>query len=306
MGKRRLMLIATMTFVAPLAALGISSPALAAPQGIFSTFSDCPVTTPGLALCQYGQITGGELTIGSINVPINKTLTLQGGLIPTGNPENQKEYFVIPATDGNSLSKTELEVPGGLLGLSGCDELRGRGIGGYIDRRMCHGLFDHKIARVTATAEVVANRQNPPILNLVAFSREEGVALTLPIRIHLKNPLLGKTCYIGSEASPIELHMTDGATSPAPPNKSISGTRGTPETLEENEQEALRVAGSSLVDNSFAVPAAEGCGGFLSFLVDPILNAKLKLPSPDGYNTAILKNTITLATAEAIITSETF
>ncbi len=297
------MLIATMTLAVPLAAFGMASSAFASPQGIFSVFSDCPVTTPGVALCQYGQITSGEFVIGAVKVPINKTITLQDGLFPTGNPENENEYFVIPAADGNSLSKTELEVPGGLLGLSSCDGIKGRGIFG-IDRRTCHAIFDNRITRVTATTEVVANPHNPAILNLLALARGEGVGLTLPIRVHLNNPFLGKACYIGSESNPVELHLTTGATSPSLPNLPISGSGGELSTPEEHELSELRLTGNSLVDNSFSTPAAEGCGGFLSFLVDPILNSKLKLPSADGHNTAVLTGTTDLTSVAMVIASE--
>jgi hypothetical protein len=152
----------------------------------------------------------------------------------------------------------------------------------------------------------VANTHNPAILNLVALSRQEGTALTLPVRVHLKNPLLGNSCYVGSEASPIELHLTTGSTKPEPPNKSIKGARGTAETLEEKEWTMLHISGNSLVDNAFSVPVAEGCGEFFSFIIDPIVDSKLKLPSADGHNTAILDGTLNTATAEAVEASEHF
>jgi len=55
------------------------------------------------------------------------------------------------------------------------------------------------------------------------------------------------------------------------------------------------------VDNLFAVPGAKGCGGkAFEAVIDPIINAKLGLPSPAGNNTAILNNTIKQATAETV------
>jgi len=243
-------------------------------------------------------------------VPINsgvnagKTITLQGGAVPTGNPENPKEYFVLPAANGESMSKTELNVPGGLLDLVNCEEIKGKGIWETIERGTCKAIFENKTTGVTATTEIVANATNPSILNVRALSRETGTALVLPVRVHLKNPLLGNSCYIGSEASPIEMRLTTGATSPKSPNKSISGAFGDPETLEENELTLLRVTNDSLVDNAFSVPVAEGCGEFFSFLIDPLVDSKLKLPSEDGYNTAILNGTLNTATAEAVEASE--
>ena len=98
----------TMAVVLPVVALVVASSALATPKGIFKRFSDCPVSTPGVALCQYAETTSGEFSIGTTKVPINKTITLQGGGIEIG----LNKYALIPATDGNSLSKTELNVPG--------------------------------------------------------------------------------------------------------------------------------------------------------------------------------------------------
>jgi hypothetical protein len=314
---RRLALIATVGVVAPLASLSAASPALAAPKGIFARFAQCPLTTikalgvpPGVALCSFNETLGGEFVIGSTKVPINsgvnagKTITLQGGAVPTGNPENPKEYFVLPAANGESMSKTELNVPGGLLDLVNCEEIKGNGIWEIIERGTCKAIFENKTTGVTATTEVVANTTNPSILNVRALSRETGTALVLPVRVHLKNPLLGNSCYIGSEASPIELRLTTGATSPNPPNKSIHGAFGDPETLEENELTMLRVTNDSLVDNAFSVPVAEGCGEFFSFLIDPLVDSKLKLPSADGNNTAIFNGTLNTATAEAVEASE--
>jgi hypothetical protein len=306
MTKRRVRLFTLAVLTVCLAALGASSSALATPKGIFSIFSDCPLKTPGVALCQFGQTTSGEVAIGSSKVPINKTITLQGGAIPTGNPENDKEYFLVPAADGNSLSKTELNVPGGLLNIVNCEDIKGSGIFEIIERGTCKAIFENKTTGVTATTELVANTKNPPILNIIALANGEGVAVILPVRVHLKNPLLGNNCYIGSETSPIQLHLTTGATSPNPPNKSIHGTVGTPETLEEKEQVFLRLTGNSLVDNAFSVPTAEGCGDFFSFIINPIVNSKLKLPSANGNNTAILSGTLNTAAIEAVVASEKF
>jgi hypothetical protein len=299
-------------FVVPLASLGMATPAMATPKGIFSVFSDCPlklIKELGVPLeeakCQYGVTTSGEFAIGSTKVPINQTITLQGGAFRF-NPEEESEYALLPAADGNSLSKTELNVPGGLLDLVNCEEIKGGGFWEIIERAACKAIFENKTTGVTATTELVANTHNPAILNAANLGREEGTALTLPVRLHLKNPLLGSSCYVGSESSPIQLHLTTGATSPNPPNKSIHGSTGEPETLEEKGQAMLRLSKNSLVDNAFSVPVAEGCGEFFSFIIDPILDGKLKLPSADGNNTAILNGTLNTATAESVTQSEKF
>jgi hypothetical protein len=307
-GIRRHALKAVVVLAVPLSALGLASPAMASPKGIFSVFAQCPTTEPGVTLCNFGQTTSGEFVLGSTKVPINKTITIQGGAIPTGNPENSKEYFLVPAKNGESLSKTELNVPGGLTDLINCEEITGEGWFEKEVRAACKSVFEGTLLGVTATTELAATEKNPPILNIVALSREEGTALTLPVKVHLKNPLLGNSCYIGSEAHPLQLHLTTGATSPPAGFKSIHGARGEAETLEEKEQVMLRLFDNSLVDNTFASPGAEGCGelfGYTGFL-DSIVDAKLKIPNTAGNNVAVLNGELKTATSEAVIASESF
>ncbi len=302
MRKTRVLILAATALIASLA---IVATAAAEPKGIFKKYNDCPASSPGVALCSYAETTSGELSIGSTKVPINKPIILQGGAIPTGG-SNFNEYFLVPAKDGNSLSKTELNVPGGLTDIVNCEEIKGEGIFEKIERSACKLVFENGTTGVTMTTELVANTSNPAILNLTNLVEEKGTALTLPVRAHLKNSLLGESCYIGSEAHPIQLHLTDGTTSPPAPNKPIKGKLGTPKTEVEKEWESTKISENSLVDNAFSVPVAEGCGGFFSFLIDPIVDSKLGLESKAGNNTAILNGTLNTAEAEAVIASEKF
>jgi hypothetical protein len=290
----------------PVLVLMFASSASAAPKGIFSVFAQCPTSTPGNALCTYAQTTSGEFSIGSTKVPINKTITLQGGGVLTGS-SNPNEYFLLPAKNGESLSKAELNVPGGLTGLVNCEEIKGNGLLEKLERGTCKAIFENKTTGVTATTELVASATNPAILNLASlFLGENTTALTLPVRVHLKNPLLGEGCYIGSEKSPIQLHLTTGTTSPPPPNKPIKGNTGVFTEEVENGWSLTVAKGNSLVDNSFAAPAAEGCGGVFSFLINPIIDSKIGLPSAAGHNTAILNGSLKAAETEAVVASEKF
>jgi hypothetical protein len=286
-----------------MALLLVASSASAEPKGIFKVFNDCPAKAAGVVLCQFGQTTSGEFAIGKTVVPINKTITLQGGAVSAGKIN---QYFLVPATDGNSLSKTELNVPGGLLDFINCEDIKGSGFFEKLARESCKLVFENKTTGVTATTELVANESNPATLNEGALFAGEGTAIVLPVRVHLKNTFLGKECYVGSAASPIQLHLTTGTTSPEPPNKSISGKVGTLIFEEEFGGELFTLKENSLVDNSFSVPVVEGCGELLSFLIDPIVDSKLGLPSKDGNNTAILSGTLNTASTEAVIASEKF
>jgi hypothetical protein len=299
-------MVVAVALLVPVGVFGVVSPAFAkTPTGIMAVFADCPASSPGVVLCTNAQTSSGEFTIGSTTVPINRTITLQGGAIPTGNPQ---EYFLVPAKDGNSLSKTELNVPGGLLDLVNCTEIKGEGFFETVEREACKAIFENKTTGVTATTELVANEHNPALLNLGALLADTGTGITLPVRVHLKNPLLGSSCYVGSESSPIQLHLTDGTTSPPLPNKPISGKFGEPVAEEETQGSeffsVLALRENSIVDNAFSAPAAEGCGGFFSFLIDPVLDAKIGLPAAAGHNTAILTGTTRLAAAEEVVRAE--
>jgi hypothetical protein len=293
-GIRKHSLITAVGLIVSLAALGAASPALATPKGAYAQFAQCPTTFPGAEYCLFGQITSGEVAIGSTSVPINQTITLQGGALPTGG---EGSYFLLPATNGESLSKTALNVPGGLLGLIKCNEIKGEGFFEKGARAACEAVFENKTTGVTATTELVANTSNPAILNTNALFGEVGTALTLPVRVHLSNPLLGSNCYIGSESSPIQLHLTTGTTNPPLPNKPISGKVG---NLGEEGEGGILTVELSLVDNAFSVPVAQGCGGFFSFFINPIVNSKLGLPSSAGHNTAILNGIQKITSVEEV------
>jgi len=306
--RRRTLVIAAAALMVPLTALASASPAMAEPKGIFKIFNQCPTEVPSVALCNYAKTTSGHFVIGTSEVPINLPIILQGGLIPTGNPKNGREFFAIPAKNGESLSKTELNVPGGLAGIIKCEEIKGEGLAEKFLRELCKKTFENKVTGVTATSELVANAKNPVLLNEVALAEENGTALTLPLRVHLKNPLLGNSCYIGSESSPLELHLTTGETHPPAGFTPLRGKLGETETLEEKEQVVLRAGESSLVDNTFSAPGAEGCGEFLIFkgFLDSLVNGKLKIPNKAGENAAVLNGELNVATQEAVIASEKF
>ncbi len=299
---RRLLVVLGAVLALSLAA---ASAASAEPKGLFKQYSDCPTEVSGVTICLFGQTTSGEFVIGTSKVPINKTITLQGGGIYTGGA-NLNEYFIAPAKDGNTLSKTELNVPGGLAGLINCEEIKGSGLLEGLARGACKTTFENGVTGVTASTELATSSTNRAILDLAALVEEKGAGVTLPIRVHLKNPLLGESCYIGSQAHPIILHLTDGTTAPPPPNGPIHGKLGNPKSEYENGYESVKITENSLVDNSFSAPASEGCGGLFSFLIGPIINAKIGLPSASGHNTAILNGEQNTAEGEAVLASESF
>jgi hypothetical protein len=302
--RRRTVVLAAMAVVVPAGALAAASPAMAEPKGIFKIFNECPTEVPGVALCSVDHTTSGEVKLGETKVPIKAPTEIiqQGGLIKTGNPENPREFFAIPAKNGESLSKTELNVPGGLLDLINCEEIKGSGIIESFFRGLCKRTFEEGISQVTATTELVANEKDPVLFNERALSSGKGTALQLPIRIHLKNALLGNSCYIGSETEPIILHLSTGASG------TQKGKVGELETLEEKGLVSLRITNNTEVDGTFAVGHAHECGEFffVKGFLDSLIEGKLKIPNKEGQNAAVLTGELRAAGAEEVIESESF
>ena len=280
--------------IAMIAALGGSaSSALATehhPTGEFAIFSDCPLSTAGLADCLVAETKAGEFTVGKRTVPITKTITLQGGFI-----EGSEKLEFVGAEDGNTLSKTAQPVPGGLLGVV-APEFLPKFLQEIINKLVSEGLDE-----VTALTELAAPASSIG-LSTENLLFETGTAISLPLKIKLNNSFLGGSCYIGSNAAPIVINLTTGTTMPPGPNKSIKGASG---TFGHNEEYTLvTLTGSRLVNNSFAAPKAEGCGGLLAFLINPAVNLELGLPAAGGNNTAILEGNLADAAVSPVEESE--
>jgi hypothetical protein len=295
-------LFSAMALTALLAALGASS-AMAAPKGEYAVFYDCPTSNEAVQGCLAARTESGEITIGKQTVPIVNTQTLQGGFEeenPCNFPFQGKGECRLPfvgAADGDTLTKTPQNVPGGLLNLIKCKEIKNE-----FERKVCEVIFEKGILGVTATTELAVPASSIGLSESAllepVLSEAFGIpALSLPVKIKLDNPLLGKECYIGSNTEPITLNLITGTTKPPAPNKAIKGKVGTLTTR--SEARILVISNNSLVDNSFAAPGATGCGGVFSGIIDPIINAKLGLPSTAGHNTAILNGTLEQTGIEA-------
>jgi hypothetical protein len=170
-------------------------------------------------------------------------------------------------------------------------------------REACKLAFETGPTAVDATTELAAPASDIGISTDNVLN-EEGVGLSLPIKVHLENTFLGSECYIGSNSDPITLNLTTGTTAPPKPNEPISGKFG---TYKLNEFEGLtytEITNNTLVDNAFSAPKVSGCGGILATVLDPVIDSKLSLPSASGHNTAIQNGTQRFTLAAHVIASE--
>jgi hypothetical protein len=268
-------------------AMSSSAAMAAAPTGAYAPFQYCPYTNPAVGSCLKSVTTGGSFKLGSSTVPITAStpVTFQGGF--NVNDDFTTTFF--PAVGADTLSKTKLKVPGGLVGLVDTGGFSG----------LLISLFNAAVASVNdvyATAELVG----PAKFDYFNYFFLSGPAVTLPIRVHLENPFLGSNCYIGSSSTPITLNLTDGTTSPPAGTAPITGYAGDASTTPDGG--VATATNVKLVDNTFPVPAATGCGYLIldQLVITAAVNLKEGLPSAAGNNVAIMQGTTQIASRQGV------
>ncbi|MGN6665277.1 MAG: hypothetical protein ACTHK6_13895 [Solirubrobacterales bacterium] len=288
---RKALLAAVMAVALVLPASAVAAPH--SPTGEYARFNDCKLSNPNVDVCIVAESSGGFFTMGAKTVPVKKPVVLQGGIESHENLFGPLTY--VGAEDGNNLTKVPQPVPGGLLGVTAPTWWP------LFLQNLFNETINNGFTGVNATVELAGP---PSTVHLSAFNLAfaTGIALAMPVKVHLENPFLGSSCYIGSNSNPIQLNMTTGTTSPPPPNTPMTGFPGELEGREEGQ--IIAISKNKLVDNSFATPGANGCGGLFSFLVDPFVNSIVGVPSPAGTNTAVLEGTQYLGLAASVRASE--
>jgi hypothetical protein len=238
----------------------------------------------------YSETTSGYFQMGAKNVPIVNPVVLQGGLEVT-----ETGGTFVPAEDGNTLTKVPQPVPGGLTGIVAPSWWPS------LLRNLFNETINNGFTGVQATVELT--NPNGVVMNPGNIVAESDIALSMPVKVKLSNPFLGNNCYIGSNSNPIKLNFTTGTTSPPPPNQPIKGAAGTVSANPTGT--VITFSGGRFVDNSFAAPGANGCGGILfSWAVDPFVNSIVGVPSPAGTNAAVLQGKVQLGKPSAVRASE--
>jgi len=251
-------LVVTLSALVALAALApATAGATTSPAPGYGQFAGCPnpAQNPTIEVCFHTVFTSGQLQVGSTAIPIIHPITYSGGYTAANEVDFNASGGMPPVPQG---------VPGGIIWLTGLSWLA--------------ELYGSAELAVDADIEL-AGTPSPPLPE----------TLSLPIKIHLTNPVLGSNCYIGSNAEPILLDLITGTTSPPPPNSPITGAEG---EISFTPNEVLDFENGTYVDNSFAASEANGCvltiPGYTPISLDSLINSRIGLPAAAGLNSAIL------------------
>jgi hypothetical protein len=246
--------------VAVIAAMAMMASAAqaATPAKGYEQFAGCPTKAenPVVSSCITSVVKSGHFQMGNKDVPITNPITISGGV-----DEFLGNFSASPA---GGMTPVKQKVPGGVVGLTGLTWLL--------------ELLGSEALTLYAVTEAAGQPKFASIADI-----------TLPIKVHLVNNVLGPKCYVGSVASPITLHLITGTTSPPAPNKPITGKN--PEFKFDPATEILHLPNATYVDNSFAAPGASGCVltlfGFIPISINGLVNSQSGLPAAAGTNETI-------------------
>jgi len=264
-------------------------------SGDWAPFNRCPVGDPtmleadgvqNIALCVAVSSPSGALKIGALTLPTGEGDT-QFGLVGENREEGETQYRLV-SPPGGAASVAPIQIPDGLPALvcpSASRELwwicRGRrgDPRGWED-----GLTD-----ITATVQPAGELSN---FNLGGALSKEVPIVSMPVKIHLENELLGSECYIGSDSEPIVLQLESLASFTSAAFEGFE-TDGNP-TTEGGTMIRIGLLGATDGDKSFAVPGVSGCG--FGGALDGVIDHNAGLPSPAGENALVMNETSTYLT----------
>jgi hypothetical protein len=255
-------------------------------NGDWAALNRCPVDNPtmlaadgatNVAFCLGVASPNGALTIGGLTLP-TKASDLQLGLVL--NETDGVATLVSPP--GGAAINESIEVPNGLQALI-CPS-RGR-LAWQVCRPPRKRWGNEHSSELTNLTVSVVPAGEPSDFNLVAGLGLNQPLLSLPVKIHLQNRLLGNRCYIGSDAEPIVL-QPENLTEPAVSLDTFDAN-GAPDPS--GTMTLIQILDNQGT-NTFAVPTATGCG-FMG-IFDEAIDGHMSLPSASGKN-SLLFNEVT-------------
>jgi hypothetical protein len=280
--------------VLALAAVSASSAlALKNPTKSIKIFDKCPVTGLDNVDCVFGATEpgeGGQFTVGPITVPLAKQITLQYGLEVTEGPHYEEVLTYLPPTHGaEAINPTPERVPAEPLNNITQAEQEELGWPEGLQYSYAQAKKHHKTKKVFETIEQAGSKIETSIFNIIL---QEGVGVEVGVKIKGENAWmaqLGDVCYIGSEAEPIEQHLTSGASESPLTHETIEGTPG--ELGFDSTGEEVWLTKSDLVDNTYPVPGASCSGPYSSYLAATI-DKEFGIPAAAGASVTELKGTL--------------
>jgi hypothetical protein len=255
------------------------SPAPPILNGDWAPLNRCPVADPSMlaadgnsiiAVCNTSDSPSGSIKLGNSTATTGDS-NLQFGLLYS----SAANTFSFVSPPGGAILAAPVPVPGGLTGLMCPSSIP-------VVSTLCNEAIG-PLNDVTATVQPAGNPSN--------FNFNAGVGtgqpiLTLPVKIQLQNPLLGSSCYIGTDSNPIVLHP-ENTTAPQITAEYFD-PNGTPDP---NGTMFSFVLTANQSDSTFSVPGANGCGP--GGVADVAIDLKEGLPSPSGNNYLVLNNATT-------------
>jgi len=268
--------LAALAVFLPASGASAATPTLA---GDWAPFSRCPVDDPAMlaadgvsniAFCVASDSPSGSIKIGNVTASTGDS-NLQIGLVQN----TSTGVFSVVSPAGGAIVTAPVQIPGGLLGLMCPSSVP-------VVTAVCDEITNSQLNAVTA---VVQPAGNPSDFSLAAGLSSGIPIISLPVKIQLQNPLLGSTCYLGSDSDPIVLHP-ENATTPAVNVEQFDGN-GTPDASN-GVMDAIFSTGGTQEDATAAIPGASGCG--LLGVLDAAVDLKVGLPSASGNNTLVLND----------------
>lgn len=297
------------THSAPHAGPAQIGPGYPPPGGIYSSFTNCPLLNPvmqeavfppaatspndlSLAACVAGNATSGSITIGNITTPVVQPVNVQFGFwTPPNasaggdNSDGISEYAggILPPPAGLSamlVTKPD-QIPQSLTTALGCATATNKVVKNVCEQAQ---YFGGKYNKVFALAQSAGQITNFGVL-----------AWTQRVKFKLINPLLGNSCYIGSDNNPIVLN----------PQLSVNPGGQLQELPDPNPAKhpntfVLAITSASATDTTFTAPGVTGCGpgGAKNIAIDEALDAGTGLPSASGVNSLTLSGAFGIAANE--------
>ena len=247
------------------------------PGGIYTPFTNCPLLKPLMQESLGGDATGciagdavtGSIKIGKVTTPVVHPVIAQFGVWdPPDAMPNQFSGGILPPFAGLSaqlVSSPEF-VPGGLLKALGCPSKNAT------VENLCQEAtyFGGPYLNVEALAESAGPITN---FNLTTW--------TQPLKFKLINPLLGSSCFIGSDDNPVVVNpmVTGTLAVENDPNPKLFPDVG-----------VLAITNGTATDTTFTAPGVTGCGpgGPANIGVDEAIDRSVGLPSASGENSLTL------------------